>query len=371
MDRKDMALLLEEHLRNVNIYFDREEEFPKGRGPLKTYIIEAHGPNGDVPRDGGAASVLLRAAEKHHLRVDATRDKTLFQVSKGDVGFFFDVLDPRFWVVHTMSNVDVTEQVLEALIEENPHLDYAWPPSELMRTIQRSARPLGFAIDFDETAFLAARSESFENEPNAIVKFRHGGTGAEGWLKHLESFATDVLAFSMVKFSQEEKTTGAFIIQELNERGRLKAAGNSINLHLQVVSSVLHEYKSLIESIEEFGRVRPSLDRSTKTVIGEPLVFDFPSPLRDFTAFVRELVSCREPLRMWGIVEEVGNTRVHVEAVDLHTGGRLRFDITPQFMRVYLGPRTCGNTVARLLRNLQAHVGATIRIKIPEEEAVA
>lgn len=371
MDRRDLALRLEEHLRNVNVYFDREEEFPKGRGPLKTYIIEAHAQDGESLRTGSAASVLFDAAERHRLHVEQTRDKNLFEVSKGDVGFFFDLLDARFWIVHTMSNIDVAEETLRALIEENAHLDYAWPPSNLMRDIQRTGRPMGFAIDFDETELLPCQEDGFADEPNAVVKIRHAGTGADAWLRRLEEFASNVLAFSMVKFSREDSATGSYIIQELNERGRLKAAGNSINLHLQVVSMVLHEYKSLILAIEESARVRPGLLTNGKTIIGEPLVFSFPTPLRDFKMFVKELVSCREPLRMWGVVEESGNDFVHIEGVDLHTGSRMRFDVTPSFIRVYLGPSACGNTVARLLRNLQSHINSTIRVHLPELETVA
>jgi hypothetical protein len=371
MDRKELALRLEEHLRNVNVYFDREHEFPKGRGPLKTYIVEAHAANGESLGPGGASSVLFDAADSHKLRVQETKDKNLLEVSGGDVGFFFDLLDPRFWIVHTMSNIDVAEEALGTLIEDNPHLDFAWPPSDLMRDIQRTGRPMGFAVDFDETALLPSREDRFEDEPNAVVKIRHGGTGAEVWLRKLEEFASNVLAFSMVKFSREDQSTGAYIIQELNERGRLKAAGNSINLHLQVVSMVLHEYKSLILAIEDHARVRPGIIGTGKTILGEPLVFDFPSPLRDFNAFVRELVSCREPLRMWGIVDEIGSDRVQIEGVDLHTGSRLRFDVTPNYMRIYLGPRACGNTVARLLRNLQAHINSTIHVQLPAREAVA
>lgn len=371
MDRKEMALLLEEHLRNVNVYFDREKEFPKGRGPLKTYVLEAHASNGDSLVAKNAPSALLELAEGVGLKVRETKDKNLFEASKGEVGFFFDLLDPRFWVAHTMSNVDVAEVVLSLLVEENPSLDYAWPPSDLMRSIQGTGRPLGFAVDFDETELFPKRESELIDEPDAVVKIRHGGTGAEAWLRQLENFAPNVLAFSMVKFSREDQATRSYIIQELNELGRLKAAGNSINLHLQIVSTFLHEYKSLVLAIEESARIRPGLSGNGKTLLGEPLVFQFPQPLRDFETFVRELVSCKEPLKTWGIVEEVGHRKVQIEGVDLHTGSRLRFDLTPQFMRIYLGPRACGNTVARLLRNLQAHVNSTIRIAIPEVEAVA
>jgi hypothetical protein len=156
MDRREMALLLEEHLRNVNVRFDNEHEgsdVPKGRGPLKTYILEAHTKNGKTIRTSGAPAVLFEAAESFGLKVRGTDDKTLFEAWKGDAGFFFDVLDSRFWAVHTMSNIDVVEPLLRNMVDENPNLDYAWPPSNLMRSLQKHGRTLGFGVDFDETLF--------------------------------------------------------------------------------------------------------------------------------------------------------------------------------------------------------------------------
>ena len=371
MDRRIMADVLEEHLRNVNVYFDREGEFPKGRGPLKTYLIEAHASDGNDLNHQTAPDALSNAADAASLQVQGTDDRTLFQLTDGDVGFFFDVLDPRFWVVHTMSNVDRCEQLLNRLIDLYPNLDYAWPPSELMRELQKSGKPAGFAVDFDETQLLPASESHLIDEPNAVVKFRFGGTRAEMWLTELERFAPDALAFSMVKFSLQDQEGKSYLIAELNERGRLKAAGNSISLHMATVAQFLHHYRSLIAQIESFGRLRSHGKGDGGLLIGDPLVFEFPKPLRDFRSFVKELVSCREPLKIWGVVEEVRNDFVQIEAVDLHTASRLRLDVTPHFMRVYLGPTACGNTVARILRNIQGHVDSTVSLPIPAEEAVA
>src|SRR5258708_5299289 len=179
---------------------------------------------------------------------------------------------------------------------------------------------MGFGVDFDETEFLPDSEMNLIDEPNTVVKIRHSGTGAENWINQLETFAPNALAFSMVKFAHEDKNTSSYIIQELNDRGRLKAVGNSINLHLQIVSTFLHEYKSLIRRIEDSARIRPGISGNGKTLLGEPLVLDFPRPLRDFETFVKEMISCKEPLKVWGIVEDVGERRVHIEGVDLHTG---------------------------------------------------
>jgi hypothetical protein len=170
----------------------------------------------------------------------------------------------------------------------------------------------------------------------------------------------------MVKFAREDGETRSYIINELNERGRFKAAGNSFNLHIQTVSRFLHSYRSFVTEIESFARIHSRGPGQGGGVLeGDPLVLEFPRPLRDFRGFVKELVSCRAPLKIWGIVDEVRKDFVQIEAADLHTGSRLRLDVSPAYMRFYLGPHACGNTVARLLRNLQSHIDSTIRLEIP------
>jgi hypothetical protein len=42
-------------------------------------------------------------------------------------------------------------------------------------------------------------------------------------------------------------------------------------------------------------------------------------------------------------------------------------DVTTSYLRIYLGPNSCGNTVARLLRNLQA-LTSDIALHLPEAE---
>jgi hypothetical protein len=367
MNRRQMSELLDEHLRSVNVYFDRESEFPKGRGPLKTYIVEAHTPDGACLRDGEPSDLIHRLSKDIGMRVNKTDDKNLYEVLSDSAGFFFDVLDPRFWVVHTMSNVDVAEQVLTTLINKYPFLDYAWPSADLMRTLQTSGKSLGFTIDFDETRLSSSgiAEEELLHEPDAVVKIRFGGTGAEALVQKLNEVVPNAMAFAMVKFSRDEPGTGSYIISKLDQRGRLKAAGNSVSLHLQTVSEFLHEYKSFIMAIERVAKI---YSNQTGELIGTPIVLEFPTPLRDFKGFVKALVSCKEPLKIWGLVNPIREDFVQIDGVDLHSGSRLRMDVTTTYLRIYLGPNSCGNTVARLLRNLQAHISSVVSLHLPESE---
>jgi hypothetical protein len=53
---------------------------------------------------------------------------------------------------------------------------------------------------------------------------------------------------------------------------------------------------------------------------------------------------------------------MELEAVDLHVGQRLRMDIGQTWMRVYLERGAFGNTVARLVSNLQHRVDSALRL---------
>ncbi|OWV12028.1 hypothetical protein B5D80_03765 [Micromonospora wenchangensis] len=52
-------------------------------------------------------------------------------------------------------------------------------------------------------------------------------------------------------------------------------------------------------------------------------------------------------------------------------GQRLRFDVGDLWMRIYLEQGSCGNTIARLVSNLQHRFDGALRLADPElDEAV-
>ena len=68
-----------------------------------------------------------------------------------------------------------------------------------------------------------------------------------------------------------------------------------------------------------------------------------------------------ELYRLWGqpvITEDYAS----VDAVDLHVGERLYVELGEDWMRAYLGAGTCGNTVARLISNLQTRFDGALSL---------
>ena len=79
------------------------------------------------------------------------------------------------------------------------------------------------------------------------------------------------------------------------------------------------------------------------------------------TLFLDPISSARKPFRL-GPPMRTDEHSADGEAVDLHVGQRLRFDITTRWLRVYLFDGGCGNTVARLASNLQHHFDGALSI---------
>ncbi len=100
---------------------------------------------------------------------------------------------------------------------------------------------------------------------------------------------------------------------------------------------------------------------------GAPVIFEFSSPLPDQT--FQNLVSTtfeqgRGPLRLWGNPISLGERKVHVYGLDLHLWQRLYMELTPQRFLFILPHGTCGNTVHRLMTNLQRFVDPAVTMTI-------
>lgn len=86
---------------------------------------------------------------------------------------------------------------------------------------------------------------------------------------------------------------------------------------------------------------------------GGPLDFQFRRDMGDLDSFIPGLFNSTAPFNLWGIKSEVSDGYFRVLAIDLHAGSPLNFEIAGGMMRVYLGKDSCGNTILRLLANLQ------------------
>lgn len=314
----------------------------------KTILVEAH-PAGDAER------LLNDAFGSDH--VLATDDAFLHRVVVADEApITVDHLDERFWSFHSDGSAKHMKRVLRSAINSRRDLDHVWLPSEHLSKVHRGAQPTFARTDFKGREVLGSE---VVQELSLVVR----GRGAEGLLADLNVEARHALSVSRLGGSITDD--GEQVEEFVDHRAVFVAHGTSFALHQQVVSEVVSRYRTLVEAAESlaFGFSPLTHDEAHEggaRLQGGPIELCFSRPIPSVVRLVASLVSSREPFRLWGIPEFHGENYAVVDAVDLHVGTQLRLELGPQMVRVQLRAGGCGNSVARLIANLQHHVDGSI-----------
>jgi hypothetical protein len=325
--------------------------------PTKTFVLEVHT---DEPeeylRDIGGS-----------LSVEPTDDAYLFRVHRPEGTLWVDQLDERFWAVHTDMPVRPAFTFFREQVEARRDLDWIWLPSMHLRQVWPGAKSRRVRTDFHGYGFIASSAAAQD------LKVQLSGRDAEALLDYIsqnERYRSAV-SFDGVQALLEDASLG-WVKEGLNRMGRFAVSGDSLEFHLQFVRTVVRRYRRLVNLCEQKAISWQRLDEhgngNGATVSGGPIVIQFSRPIDDLPLFLEQLFAARRPFRLWGIPEIVDGV-AEIEAVDLHVGQRLRMDIGDRWMRVYLESGCCGNTVARLISNLQHRFDGALSLLDSELQA--
>jgi hypothetical protein len=315
------------------------------RSPWKTFVLEAHA-------ESDAEGLLSDAFGGS--RVRRTEDIHLHEVV-AEIPLIVDHLDDRFWSIHTTGPATVATPFLKGIVETRRDLDWMWLPSDHLRDVWPGSKPQWLASDFT-TGRLTP-----ETGDVADLRLRVRGSAAERVLALVESEFDKAVSFSGVAIRAADDDLGS-VAEAISRDGRFVANGDDFGFHQTIVRRVVDRYRHFIESVEARALTWTELPNGGAALRGAPIVMRFSRPIPDLELFLDRLFSAREPFRLWGIPQMTGSASAEVEAVDLHVGQQLRFDITPDWLRVYLFAGGCGNTIARLASNLQHHFDGALSI---------
>ena len=142
-----------------------------------------------------------------------------------------------------------------------------------------------------------------------------------------------------------------------------RAVGD-FGFHHAIVRRVVDRYRRFVEGAEWRALRWEELPEGGARPFGSPITLRFSQRIPDLDYLLEQPFSASEPFRLWGLPRHDGEGVAEVEAVDLHVGQRLRFDITAEWLRVYLFEGGCGNTVTRLVSNLQHHFDTALKSRM-------
>lgn len=331
---------------------------------LESYVMEAYG---KIAPHGGPNGVKW---EIDGTGIDEIKTLRVYRNGMVAAEFFVDVSDRRFLILHTNGESGNAKAAIDGLTElRPPTFGRMWLPHVVLDAIAKEAGNTfqGFGVHF--TGGLAGDGGA-RTLPLEDLNLTLNGSMArriEGYLREHRQLQ-DVIAYSKVRVMRgKARDVYNHVRDDVYGDGCFAIkGGKSIQDHVDLVRLSKNRYAKTVEAIEKCRLGVYPIDG--KWIFGgEPLNFEFRRKLPDVEQFIRCLFNSGKPFQLWGIESELEPGYYGVPAVDLHTGDSVDFEIADNMMRVYLNKHGCGNTIMRLLCNLQARFGNTIRCRQVEE----
>lgn len=364
---------------------ERMEELDerKLRRPLvKTHLLEIlDGQEARTPQ--GLRAIFGRRG----VRLQAL-DEWLFLVtdnSNGEIGFL-ERLRPRVVALYSTMKSDELGQWVRRLVLRSPELDHVWLSGltfgVLWELVTRLSRPHRFTrlVFTHESIFDvdSATPEMEEDEEEGISQIsghedleevierrttRFTLVDRIGMIQHkleaLQEIYSPLYAISQLRFPSPVGRGG----HDFYDNGRVTNRSESFRDHRSHLLFVVRIYEQLLKSTEEqaWYSVQESVGvpGQFRKIVGAPVVVRFQEPLRPevFDEWItRTFERKRNAFRLWGHPIRLGPTKVHVYGVDRHLWQPLFLELTAKGCTAIIPNGTCGNTVHRLVTNIQRYL---------------
>lgn len=378
--RRDMAKFLEEVMSLAYADLAEKQRLDVDTTLVKTYLVEAHRLRGadhekvlSAVRDGFDHGVLGRGTKS---RVHETEEELFFNVevrTGREVAFLFvDASDTRFWIVHSVSKSVTVDPLIRKLVGNTQEFDFAWLPVQLLEKVAGMGSLRGLGLDYDRRPVPDVDFED-PTSPVQFLKMQLWGNRAGDVLRILrqEGGLPDATTLSKVKVKTwlGHSAESPFSVSDVKYDGKITGRGTSFQSYISLIASLYHTYAQKVEECEKrFSVSFRSNGRERLSVSGEPLNIIFKQPIRDLGVFCERVFSGSHPFRIWGVPVTTGRGHFRVAGIDLHVGSAVNFELSREYMRVYLTPKSCGNTAIRLFTNLQHYYHSLIEARDASEQ---
>ncbi len=363
------------------------EDGKLNRKLLKTYMLETARHSSATP---GMDSLFPEHVQLHRL------DDTLYRVADSEyqdqVIGLLEVLEQRHPVLYTTLDANVSNKWVRQVVDRNPWLDRLWLSSpilfELWNYVKRTTPSHRYVrLGFEHEAFYEATQGLYEShdegidEPESasddsargLIERRRSRVTLTERLGELQAKLPEFLDLydpmhSMVQLQIPSGSRGGHL---LYHDGHATNRSDSFVEHRQEIAKVLKLYRNVTEHSENrLWMETTEVDGDAFTVKGAPVTIRFSRPLSEetFARFVDVGLKRRTSrLRIGGYITWRGPTKVHVAAIDRHLWQPLLLEVTSQQLTAVLPHGTCGNTIHRLVTNVQRLLDPNVKVWLGSE----
>ena len=333
---------------------------------IKSYLFEVDLPSSVLQSHGRREQLeefvrsLVHADEgDRQVEVHPTAEEGFFEVTyktrEIELVIYIDAgTDHRFWECFSISHSKYLDKWFHRIATREPRFDFVWLWPAFLREIQKRGKPRGFGLDYDRRRFGDKQSEDITTYLKMQI---WGGSETNNLYESLSTNPQFGNKIVLSKVRMRESANGdpaEFAIQDIKFTGKFTTRGSSFDTHRGTLNFVREEYAKKVGTIEDRYRLRWSEgDKGNANLEGCAIHFvpeDFTLPVAEFS---QVLFNGCMPFRLLGFVDSQSDGGAVIDAVDMHTGGTLSFEVYPDVLSVYLPEGTCGNTIIRLYTNMQ------------------
>lgn len=330
----------------------------------KSYIVEFN--PGEDPKNNDVElfkKFLKEEKEELGLSVKETKDPTLTLIETKFGEFIIDSFDSRFLFFHTLSKSQNSNRfIFGNLIRASFCFDSAWFTVQFLEKLSESVNVIeGWDARFNPIVDLSEIEKPFFTNPKISVSIDEPNSweryNRNKEMKFFEDLPLDTLRIRRMN------ADGEIARARIQSDGKLTGRGTSFQEYLNIALEIKNLYKETVLKIEdEFSIKFIESDFGIKFE-GKPFCITFSKRIEKFDNFIKTMFSCALPFRLLGIPERIKDNYYKVNAIDLHIASRITFEITPDFMRIYLPDSTCGNSILRIIRSLQHKADPNLSIQ--------
>ena len=352
-----------------------ESQEKRETGVVKTFVFEID--NFDVERRSAEAVEFLEVmfsykTRKHRFSCTAEvlEEEGFYLITVGGkkktASIWVDTsTNPRFWLAYSLSDASLLDRWLYYVSKHSVRFDFVWLWPTFLESVQERGEARGFGLDYDYRKFADK-----ESELTSYLKMQiWGGRQTTDLYYNLKHSFEDKIILSRVRLKEENSSPDNFAVSSLGYTGKFNVKGTDFDVHNSTLNHVRKRYECEISRIEECSLRWVEKEEGGHVLEGYAIHF-VPQSYRinDIDSFFHHVFGGTLPFRLAGMPLIETDDAIIADVIDMHVGNRLRFEIYPDLISVYLREGSCGNTVARLYTNLQHSFGAHFRVQSDDGE---
>lgn len=316
-------------------------------------------------------------------------DEEMLQVFRGgEVVGFIEKVNSRFAVMHSIDTAQKSDYYTNSLLKSTPLLDSLWISGKMfdlfrekIRSQHSPHRYIKMKFEFNNIFSRGYSNEEFLNYSEYIdegifddqvvtsIELVEELVDLDRKIEGVRSFFSAFCAVGLLRFPSRVGKGG----HDFYRNGKVTNRSDSFFDHRTQIRETINDYKLITETLEAKTWLNFDIYRDKEDGVkfqGSPVVFKFPTPLKEqvFTNFIDSTFpNGSEPFKILGKPMWINNNKVHIYGTDINLWQKVNLELSREEFIIILPSGTCGNTIHRLVTNIQRYLDPEVEVYIGDQ----